>query len=232
MSEASSQTRRQKVVEKEQSIIAATRTVFREHGSENVKISEIAKLAGLAEGTVYIYFKNKNALLLAVATDFYEDLTRDAAKGIKELAGTSDRLRFLARHHFERVADEWPMIALAMSPYQASNEYSNTEGYQLNRKYVEVFDQVIRESVNRGEIREELPLNIIRDIFYGGLEYAARTMRLRSTKTDLDKAVDDFMLVFSSGIFRSGPPKGVASGSGDMEAVVARLEKVAATLEK
>lgn len=232
MSNPGTQTRRQKLVEKEQSIIAATRSVFRQHGSENIKISEIARLAGLAEGTLYLYFKNKNALLLAVASDFYEDLTRDAAEGIKGFSDTSDRLRFLARHHLERVADEWPLIAKAMSPYLASNDYRDTDGYQLNRKYVEVFDGVVRESVNRGEIRPELSVNVIRDIFYGGLEYAARTLRLRKGKPDLDTAVDEFMLVFLSGIYVAQPSAPGVPASVDMDAVVSRLEKIAARLEQ
>ena len=85
MAEARTRTRRQRVEQKEQAIIAAAREVFQEHGFDRAKIAEIAKLAGVAEGTVYLYFENKNALLLAVAAEFYDRLTRDAAEGISDL---------------------------------------------------------------------------------------------------------------------------------------------------
>ena len=138
------QTRRQRVEEKETAIIAAARRVFSEHGFDKAKIADIAKRAGVAEGTVYLYFENKNALLLAVAAAFYDRLTADAAAGIRDIAGTEAKLTFLARHHLERVSEEWLMLSQAMAPDKASRNYRRTKAYQLNRTYVEVFDQVIR----------------------------------------------------------------------------------------
>ncbi len=231
MAEARTRTRRQRVEEKERAIIAAASEVFREHGFDRAKIAEIAKLAGVAEGTVYLYFENKNALLLAVAAEFYDHLTRDAATGIKDLPDTAAKLTFLARHHMERVAAEWPMLGVAMIPAKVSDEYRQTEEYQLNRTYVEVFDQVIRDGVNRAEIRADLPLSVIRDLFYGGLEYGARTMRMRSTKTDIDETIANFVQVLTAGMFVH-PDRAEATGGGDaMKAVVSRLEKVAARVE-
>lgn len=231
MAETRARTRRQQVEAKERAIIAAARTVFRTHGFDQAKIAEIAKLAGVAEGTVYLYFENKNALLVAVAAEFYDRLTRDAAAGIKRLAGTSERLAFLARHHFERVSREWQMLTRAMMPYKTSEEYRQTKGYQLNRTYVEVFDQVIRDGINRGEIRADTPLSVIRDIFYGGLEYATRTMRLRSTTTDTDDVVGNFMRILTAGIFVHPIVVAATDNADGMDRVLTRLEKVASRLE-
>ncbi len=229
MPETRSQTRRQKVEAKEQAIIAAARAIFHENGFEKAKIADIAKSAGVAEGTVYTYFENKNALLFAVAVEFYDRLTRDAAAGIKDIFDTYERLQFLARHHLERVSKEWQMLALAMLPDKVSNEYRKTEGYQLNRTYVEVFDTVIREGINRREIRSDIPLSVIRDIFYGGLEYGARTMRIHSSTTDMDQTITQFMEVLKGGIFeqinREKPQ------NENMEKMISRLESATARLE-
>lgn len=229
MSETRPQTRRQKVEEKEQAIIAAARVIFHENGFEKAKIADIARSAGVAEGTVYTYFENKNALLFAVAVEFYDRLTRDAALGIKDISDTYRRLEFLARHHFERVSKEWQMLALAMLPDKVSDEYRKTEGYQLNRTYVEVFDTVIREGINRGEIRDDIPLSVLRDIFYGGLEYGARTMRIHPSTTDMDQTISFFMDVLKGGIFRLDRPGRTAQG--DMETMMDRLENATAKLE-
>jgi TetR/AcrR family transcriptional regulator, fatty acid metabolism regulator protein len=223
------QTRRQRVEEKEQAIIAAARAVFGKNGFDKAKIAEIAKRAGVAEGTVYLYFENKNALLLAVATEFYDRLTHDAAEGIKSLPDTKSRLAFLARHHVERVAAEWPMLSTAMMPFKASDEYRQTEGYQLNRTYVEVFDQVIRDGINRGDIRTDVPLSVMRDIFYGGLEYGARTLRMRPDRADLDETVDQMMQILSVGMLVK--PAAVDTDGGAADAVLDRLEKIATRLE-
>ncbi len=231
MGEVRAQTRRQRVEEKEQAIIAAARKVFQKQGFEKAKISEIAKLVGVAEGTVYLYFENKKALLFAVAAEFYERLTDDAAEGIKGLQETSERLKFLARHHFERVSQEWQMLALAMMPAKVSDEYRQTEEYQLNRTYVAVFDQVIRDGINRGEIRTDVPLSVMRDVFYGGLEYGARTMRLHPQTTKMDEIVANFMLVFSGGMFSDSAELEKRNPSDEVDTMVARLEKVMVKLE-
>ena len=228
MAISEAKTRRQKVEAKEQAIIAAARAIFRTAGFEKTKIAAIAKQAGVAEGTVYTYFENKNALLFAVAVEFYDRLTRDAADGIRELTSTFDRLEFLARLHLARVSEEWPLLGLAMAPDKTSDEYRKTQGYQLNRTYVEVFDQVIRDGMNRGDIRGDIPLNIIRDIFYGGLEYSARTRRLRPVTTDIDTVITSFMEVLAAGIY----PKAVAPPKqDDMARMMNRLETATAKLE-
>jgi AcrR family transcriptional regulator len=230
MSELRTQTRRQRVEAKEQAIIAAAREIFQEHGFEKTKIAEIAKLAGVAEGTVYLYFENKNALILAVASEFYDRLTRDAANGIKDLNDTVARLEFLARHHFERVAQEWMLLAQAINPFKAVSDYRETEAYQLNRTYVEVFDQVIRDGINRGDIRDDISLSVMRDVFYGGIEYGTRTMRLRSTKADIDAIVGDFMKVFAAGMFVASSTA-VPKERRSLDQIANRLEKIAGRLE-
>ena len=106
MSEGRSRTRRQKLEEKERGILEAARVVFRRHGFDNARIAEIARHAGVAEGTVYLYFENKNALLFAVAADIYARLTADADRGVQQIEDTGERLRFLANLHFSRMSEE------------------------------------------------------------------------------------------------------------------------------
>jgi len=228
MADAQAKTRRQRVEAKEQAIIAAARTIFRKSGFEKTKIADIAKRAGVAEGSVYTYFENKNALLFAVAVEFYDRLTRDAADGTKKLSSTNDRLEFLAGLHLARVSDEWPLLALAMTPDKTSEEYRKTKGYQLNRTYVEVFDQVIRDGINRKDIRDDIPLSVIRDIFYGGLEYSARTRRLRPKATDMEMVITSFMKVLAAGIY---PVASAAPKKNDMARMMTRLENATAKLE-
>ncbi len=231
MNETRTRTRRQRVEEKEQAIIAAARAEFQKHGFEKAKIAGIAKLAGVAEGTVYLYFENKNALLMAVATEFYGRLTDDAAEGIKGLEETVERLEFLARHHFDRVSQEWSMLTMAMTPHKVSAEYRDTEGYQWNRTYVEVFDQVIRDGINRGEIRQDVPLPVMRDVFYGGLEYGTRTLRLHPRKTDVDEIINHFMRLLTSGMFVTNA-QSKSERSQSLDQITRRLESIANRLDR
>lgn len=197
-------------------ILAATRALFRE-GAGDVKISGVAGLANVAEGTVYLYFKNKSALLAAAVGDFYSELTRDAQACVYDKQGTVTKLYALARLHFDRVQAEWPLISEAMGPSLASPRYRESEAYALNRRYVEVFNTVVRDGVTCGDIRGDVSLAAIRDVFYGGLEHCARSARLRPEETDAVREVDTFMMMFTGGIMgdaelarQSGPVDGTA----------------------
>lgn len=226
MPERLSKTRRQKVEEKERAILKATRTVFRENGADEAKITEIAKAANLAEGTVYIYFKNKQALLMAAVSDFYAELTRDAEAAVQASEETETRLAALARLHFGRVLREWPLIAAAMGPHLPSHEYRETEAYTLNRLYVTVFDGVLRDGVERGDIRADVARSAIRDMFYGGLEHLARSARLRGLPRDADAEVNQFLTIFTSGIM-DRPSQGEIDGP----RVIRRLQRVITDIE-
>ena len=226
MSEPKSKTRRQKVEEKELAILAATRSVFRDRGSDEATIAAIAQAANLADGTVYLYFRNKQALLMAAVSDFYAELTRDAEIVVQATQQTEARLAALARLHFIRVLEEWPLIAEAMGPHLTSPEYRETEAYALNRRYVAVFDGVVRDGVMRGDIRADVSVFAMRDMFYGGLEHFARSARLRSVSPDTDAEMRQFMSIFTSGIM-DRPSSGVLDGA----RVVRQLKGVIADIE-
>ena len=227
MADAISKTRRQKVEEKERAILAATRAAFRNNGPEQGKISAIAQAANLAEGTLYLYFRNKQALLMAAVSDFYGELTQDAEAAVASTQDTESRLAALARLHFGRVREEWPLIAEAMGPHLASSEYRATEAYALNRRYVAVFDGVIRDGIARGGIRTDVSVSAMRDTFYGGLEHAARSARLRAVPPDADTEVAQFLTVFTSGIMDRP-----AGSEVDARGLVRSLKRIIAEYEE
>lgn len=235
MTERRPQTRRQRLEQKEQAIVSAAHEVFMRNGFDGARIAEIARRAGMAEGTVYLYFENKNALAVAVLGAFYDRLTREAAEGVGTIVDTFARLDFLARHHLENIARVWPIFALLTHQYRFSDDYGKTETYQFNRTYVAVFDQVIREGIIRGDIRDDVPLSLIRDIFYGGLEYAGRTTLLRTKTVDpvSKEVVGDFLRILTTGMaVQPAADRSAAEKTSPLGGVTTRLEQVATRLEQ
>ncbi len=225
-------TRRERVEAREEAIIAAAQQVFREHGFDGARIAEIARLAEVAEGTIYLYFKNKEALLHAVVGAFYRRLTASAQEGVQGLAGTRRQLEFLARHHMISCLAEWHIIEMTVGRYRQLSEYESSGYLQFNKTYVAVFDTVIREGMNRGEIRRDIPIWNIRDLFYGSLDYSCRTYLLRGHAPDdlieIARNVQRLMQMLWQGIAR---PEGDDPDHADLEAITRRLEAVAARLE-
>ncbi|WP_068619720.1 TetR/AcrR family transcriptional regulator [Paenibacillus tuaregi] len=87
--------------DKYKAILDAAFALFGSQGFYDTKISEIAELAGIAKGTVYIYFKSKEKLFAAVSErDFNEFLTR-LEDGLAACSNIKEQLQFIAKHHLE-----------------------------------------------------------------------------------------------------------------------------------
>jgi TetR/AcrR family transcriptional regulator, fatty acid metabolism regulator protein len=174
-------TRRERVEEKERAILAAARAVFLKRGFEGARMAEIARLAGVAEGTIYIYYKTKNDLLQAVVLSFWDGITEGAQKAIDPRAETMEQLRSLADHHLTLMIRDREFVELEVILRNSGVEPIASERTTLKR-YVAVFDGVFRRGQDRGELIKDAQVWMARDLFYGTLEYSARTIVLRGAK--------------------------------------------------
>src|SRR5918912_3382351 len=89
--------------DKREAILRAATKVFARNGYFNSKVADVARVAGVADGTVYLYFKSKEEILRSI---FEQNTTEAIAEGREELAKIKDpreKLRRIARHHLERL---------------------------------------------------------------------------------------------------------------------------------
>jgi AcrR family transcriptional regulator len=233
MSEPNRQTRRQRLEAREESIIEAAQAEFLENGFDGAKVAGIARRAGVAEGTLYLYFKNKNALLGAVVGSFYQRLTEGAASGVIQYPASAERLEFLARHHLQGCLAEWSILELAVPAFYQSGKYRDSEFFGFNRNYVAVFDNVVREGISREEIRDDLPLHMMRDLFYGALEHSVRTYMVRGRDLENEQAIAN---AASQVMEMVRPAFGLqiiekSTLESNLQSVAQRLENIAARLE-
>lgn len=216
-------TRRGRVEEKERAILSAARAVFVKHGFERARMAEIAKRAGVAEGTIYIYYRTKNDLLQAVVLQFWGGITEGAQKAVDPKAGTFEQLRALAGHHIALMIRDREFIELEVILRNSGMEPIASERTTLKR-YVAVFDDIFRRGQDRGELAAGVDVWMARDLFYGTLEYSARTISLRGGRKPAE-VIDNLVDVFRARYGTATKTAPTASLVERMEAVVNRLEK-------
>ena len=230
--QGAARTQRERLEGREQAIISAAHDLFAAQGFAKTTMSEIAGRARTAEGTLYLYFNNKNALARAVLAAFYQRLTATAEEGVRKRKTTAARLEFLARHHLDNIIRERRLLELISTADRNPENYEGSDIYKMNRAYVAVFDGVMQDGLWRGDIAEDRPLWLMRDIFFGGLEYAMRTilMKRRVNGKDVDQAVTGLV-----SLLVAKPAEGLRStpdgDSAELNAVAQRLEAAAARLE-
>lgn len=220
MAERQSKTRREKVADREIAILEAAGSVFNAKGYAKASMAEIARRAGVADGTLYLYFKNKEDLVRGVLARFYAELTETAQKGVDKRDGTKAKLKFLARHHMREIIDNWRILEIAPLIDRSSEQYRQSDLYRLNRDYVAVFDRAAKSAMAEGLVSAGTELWVLRDMFFGSMEYSARTMMFVRRDDDINGFVDQLM-----GLLLNQP---AVSSETD---VLARLERIADRLE-
>jgi AcrR family transcriptional regulator len=178
---------RNRSIEREEAILSAATELFSLNGFDAVSTRRIASEAGVSEGTLFNYFGSKNELLLAVLTRFYQDMTEKAQAGVSKIMNSHERLLFVAQNHLDALAANQALMLRLLHQYLSIDlnfyaHYEETPIRALNYRYTRVFDQVVKEAIQRGEISADLDLPAYRDLFYGGLEYGMRSLLVKKPK--------------------------------------------------
>lgn len=228
-----SETQRAKLERKERAILDAARSIFVEHGFDGARMSEIARSAGIGEGTIYSYYDSKAELMLAVLQQFWDGLTLEA-EGVMAAAQVPDfysRLEVLARYHLAAVIRNSDFINLTFALRRTNSEVSVSRDHL--RQYVAVFDGLFLRGQDRGELRVDATLWQARDVFYGSLEYSARSIEMtmepgRATR-EQQPAVDNMVALFRSHYGAGGVP--VTVGKTDLASLATKLDQLAAGID-
>jgi len=219
-------TQREKVAAKEEAILDAAHAVFSESGVDGAKVSVIAQRAGVALGTIYLYYKNKAELLDAVVARFWQRLTQGARDAVSGKATALEQIDALAHYHLSSILADMPFVGLTsivrIQPQADSHHISHV------REYVRVFDQIISRATDRGDLTNPPPLWQMRDLFYGSLEYMARTLDLNQ-KTFDSSAVTNLTRVFQHSFFGASEVRTTVSASA-ADQILARLDRIEAAL--
>ena len=137
-------TSRARVEAKESSILDAAEKIFAEVGFDGAKVSDIARAASVAEGTVYLYYKNKQDLLAGVVGRFWTQLTLGAEAAIEPDATTAEQLEQLGRYHLNSILEQFEVVSLT---YRARPQQE--QDLDQVREYVRVFDRIMQRGVDR-----------------------------------------------------------------------------------
>src|ERR1041385_4282748 len=90
---------------KRERILRAAIDVFAQNGYFNAKVSDIAKAAGVADGTIYLYFDGKEDLLVNIFREHTRNYLQSLARDLAHVKRAEDRIRIAIRHHLETLGD-------------------------------------------------------------------------------------------------------------------------------
>ena len=189
-------------------ILDAAIEVFAEKGFHNARISDIAKRAGVADGTIYLYFRNKDDVLLTI----FEEKMGVLIAGLQHaLVGVDDpleRIRTFARYHFRQVNDHRALAEVLQIELRLSNKFLKEYRPEKLWEYLGMFAAIIHEGQARGVIRGDQDSFVLMWAFFGAMDEIAMQWVLsrRRDKFSLEAAADGVADVFIRGMAATALP--------------------------
>jgi TetR/AcrR family fatty acid metabolism transcriptional regulator len=205
---------------RESSILDAAEETFARVGFDGAKVSEIARAASVAEGTVYLYYKNKQDLLAGVVGRFWTQLTLGAEAAIEPDATTREQLEQLGGYHLNSILEQFEVVSLT---YRARPQQE--QDLDQVREYVRVFDRIMQRGVDRGELAKDTPIGQLRDVFFGTLEFSARTLKLRDLPYDHSVVTNLLTIMVGSSDIASGASKDKEPSNRDLMNKLKSIQK-------
>src|SRR5216110_1649415 len=139
---------------KREAILRAAIDVFAERGFFNAQVADVARSAGVAAGTVYLYFRGKDDLLISI---FERTMTQAIAAGrdsVSARRGAVERLREIARLHFERLGRDRNLAVVFQVELRQSTKFMERFSATYLRQYLGIIRDVIAEGQAEGVFRE------------------------------------------------------------------------------
>ena len=211
-------------------IMEAARAVFETKGYEDALISEIAERAEVVEGTIYRYFDNKRDLLVKVVEHWYEEMLSDYDERLRGITGTWNRLRFMVWQHLTCIHRHPKLCRLMFQEIRADPGYGATAIFELNRQYTRRTLDIVKDAMDAGELREDTPMRLVRDMIYGCVEHHTWAYLRGEGDFRVDETADMITNVVYRGLVADPKPETSACADGDV-AIAVRLERAIERLE-
>ncbi len=180
-------------------ILHAAREMFREKGYRDTAVADIAARTGVVEANVYKYFGAKRELLLKVLDAWYEEMFGEYAAALASVRGTRARVRLLVARHLKSIKQDPALCRLMFREVRSEEDYPGSGLHAQNRRYTQLLVDVLKQGVDAGELRSELPLPLLRDMIYGGIEHHAWNYLCGRGGLDADRIADQIVAVVFEG---------------------------------
>lgn len=204
-------------------ILGAARMVLAEKGYEKTVIADIAQRAGIVEGTIYRYFKNKRDLLVQVAEIWFaEKLSEDT--GVAVVAGTRNKLRHLALRTLSVIRSDPVLSRFLLVELRPDPAYRESPFFELNRRFTHEVVEVCRQAIERGEFVADVSPTLLRDMFFGTIEHRTWAFLRGEGDFSSENVADGIADVIWRGMSRP------AAEPAGLDAITARLSNIEALL--
>ena len=194
------QQQRAAVPDKREAILRAATKVFATNGYFNSKVADVARVAGVADGTVYLYFKSKEEILRSIFERGVNEAVAAARSEIAALDDAREKLRRIARLHLERLGADRDLAVVFQVELRGSTKFMEEFSAAGFAEYLSVIYQTIEEGQRTGVFRKDLNATVCSKILFGALDEMVTNWILSKKSYPLAPMAGEVLKIFFGGV--------------------------------
>ena len=193
---------------KHSNILNAATKVFGKKGFTQAKISEIAREAGVADGTIYLYFRNKDHLLVATFEHNLDLLMTQIQQAMNAVQEPLEKLRIFIEKHLELIGQNRELARVFQVELHHTHPYLHEASNRKIEEYLQIIDQLIENGQNQGLLRNDLHAETVNRVLFGALSDVAIYTALNSEQgLSLKDRADQVYQIFTGGLLMNATAK-------------------------
>lgn len=166
-------------------IIDAAIIVIAENGYHQSQVSKIAKQAGVADGTIYLYFKNKEDILISVFEEKMEVFAENLKQIIEIDTSASEKLYKMIENHFSVLAGDHHLATVTQLELRQSNLALRIRINAILKNYLVLLDSILREGIENREFAQNIDIRLARQMIFGTIDETTTTWVMNEYKYSL-----------------------------------------------
>ena len=166
-------------------IIDAAVIVIAEKGYHQAQVSKIAKQAGVADGTIYLYFKNKEDILISLFQEKMGEFVETIRQKTAGIESAVSKLFMLVETHFLLLSQNDPLAIVTQLELRQSNQDLRLKINEVLKGYLQVIDEILETGIKQGEFQADLNVRVARQMIFGTVDEVVTNWVMSDHKYDL-----------------------------------------------
>ncbi|NRD76054.1 TetR/AcrR family transcriptional regulator [Bacillus sp. BRMEA1] len=167
-------------------IIDAAVIVIAENGYHQAQVSKIAKQAGVADGTIYLYFKNKEDILISLFEEKMGSFVEKIEEMIEGKETSTEKLLVLIETHLSLLSEDHHLAIVTQLELRQSNKELRLKINDILKGYLHVIDKILIEGKETGEFSSDLDVRLARQMIFGTIDEAITSWVMNEEKYNLN----------------------------------------------
>lgn len=181
-------------------IVDAAVIVIAENGYHRAQVSKIAKEAGVADGTIYLYFKNKEDILISLFQEKMAIIVQNVEELLNAEISTSEKLLKLIDNHYRVLHEDRHLAIVTQLELRQSNKELRIRINDVLKEYLALLDAILKEGIDNGTLDERLDIRLARQMVFGTIDETITSWVMNDQKYDLMKLSPDVHRLIMKGL--------------------------------